>query len=91
MSYSSSPSTVLRDRRLNTDPRDSEAVGKRITPKQQQQQQQQSFGSNSDRRNFCFVDFATTEDAQAALDALDGSMYREAPLRVSMARGKRND
>ncbi len=88
-SFLSQHSLVTGDS-INTDSCNSEAVGKRISPKQQQGQQQ-SFGPSSDRRNFCFVDFATAEEAKAALDAVDGSMYREAPLKVSMARGKRYD
>ncbi|CAD6443460.1 95a70503-920b-41e4-b4f7-81ffce620d85-CDS [Sclerotinia trifoliorum] len=37
------------------------------------------------RRKFCFVDFTTREEAQAAMKAIDGTIYRDAPLKVSMA------
>ncbi|KAH8885292.1 RNA-binding domain-containing protein [Thozetella sp. PMI_491] len=56
------------------------AVGKRISPKN-------SYEPGSERRNFCFVDFSSAEQAQAALEAVNGTMYREAPLKVSMAKG----
>lgn len=37
------------------------------------------------RRNFCFVDFVSREEAGEAMRAIDGTSYRESPLKVSMS------
>ncbi|ORY55245.1 uncharacterized protein BCR38DRAFT_479150 [Pseudomassariella vexata] len=59
-------------------------VGKRISPNE-------ATRRRPGRHNFCFVDFSTSEQAKAALDAVNGAEYRGAPLKVFTARGKRND
>ncbi|PVH91941.1 RNA-binding domain-containing protein [Periconia macrospinosa] len=54
-------------------------ISKRISPK--------AFTAPGadERRNFCFVDFASPEQAKAAVDAVDGSEYRGATIKVSLA------
>ncbi|KAH8662443.1 hypothetical protein BX600DRAFT_498964 [Xylariales sp. PMI_506] len=57
-----------------------DSVGKRVTPRSTE------GGDVDERRNFCFVDFSTPEEAQAALDAVDGSSFNGGSLKVSLAR-----
>ncbi|KAK6222598.1 hypothetical protein LQW54_000778 [Pestalotiopsis sp. IQ-011] len=52
-----------------------DGVSKRVSPREE----------GEGRRNFCFVDFTTAEQAQAAKQAIHGMNYREAPLKVSEA------
>ncbi|KAK6822737.1 hypothetical protein PG987_014282 [Apiospora arundinis] len=54
-------------------------VSKRISPKTP------SAPGTDERRNFCFVDFSTAEQAQAAVSALDGSEYKNGSIKVSIA------
>ncbi|KAF7872216.1 hypothetical protein EAF04_003141 [Stromatinia cepivora] len=54
-----------------------DGVSKRVSPRDNNLDDQ--------RRNFCFVDFTSREEAQAAMKAIDGTFYRDAPLKVSMA------
>ncbi|KAK6073221.1 RNA recognition domain-containing protein [Seiridium cupressi] len=55
-----------------------DGVSKRVSPRE-------SGEPGEGRRNFCFVDFTTREQAQAAKSAIHGISYREAPLKVSEA------
>ncbi|CAK7206653.1 hypothetical protein SEUCBS139899_009457 [Sporothrix eucalyptigena] len=59
------------------------AIGKRITARDRETQEAKP------NANYCFVDFATTEEAQRVVDALNGMDYGDAGgyLRVSIARG----
>lgn len=57
----------------------SDLVSKRISPKTP------SAPGTDERRNFCFVDFSTAEQAQAAVNALDGSEYKSGSIKVSIA------
>ncbi|ETS73972.1 hypothetical protein PFICI_13838 [Pestalotiopsis fici W106-1] len=52
-----------------------DGVSKRVSPREE----------GEGRRNFCFVDFSTAEQAQAAKQAIHGMSYRDAPLKVSEA------
>lgn len=54
-----------------------DGVSKRVSPREN------NVGDG--RRNFCFVDFTTREEAKAAKDSIDGTFYRDAPLKVSAA------
>lgn len=58
-----------------TNTRISDGVSKRVSPREE----------GEGRRNFCFVDFTTAEQAQAAKQAIHGMSYRDAPLKVSEA------
>lgn len=62
----------------DTDQFHSDGVSKRVSPRE-------SGDDQDSRRNFCFVDFATREQAQAAKDAVHGSSYRDGQLKVSEA------
>ncbi|QSZ34166.1 hypothetical protein DSL72_005754 [Monilinia vaccinii-corymbosi] len=53
-----------------------DGVSKRVSPRDR--------NDNNNRRNFCFVDFATREEAEAARKAIDGMLYSGAPLKVSV-------
>ncbi|KAI9647721.1 hypothetical protein NHQ30_004107 [Ciborinia camelliae] len=59
-----------------------DGVSKRVSPRELD-----GRGDNKgdNRRNFCFVDFNTREEAQAARQAIDGILYRNGLLKVSMA------
>ncbi|CAK7221306.1 hypothetical protein SCUCBS95973_004449 [Sporothrix curviconia] len=59
------------------------AIGKRITARDRETQVAKP------NANYCFVDFATTDEAQSVVDALNGMDYGDAGgyLRVSIARG----
>ncbi|CAK7221392.1 hypothetical protein SBRCBS47491_004515 [Sporothrix bragantina] len=58
-------------------------IGKRITARDRETQEAKP------NANYCFVDFATTDEAQRVVDALNGMDYGDAGgyLRVSIARG----
>ncbi|KAK8022285.1 nucleic acid-binding protein [Apiospora rasikravindrae] len=56
-----------------------ELVSKRISPKTP------SAPGTDERRNFCFLDFASADQAQAAVNALNGSEHRGASIKVSIA------
>ncbi|KAK7918192.1 RNA recognition domain-containing protein [Apiospora marii] len=56
-----------------------EVVSKRISPKTP------SAPGTDERRNFCFVDFASADQAQAAVNALDGSEHSGGNIKVSIA------
>ncbi|KAF5868283.1 putative ribonucleoprotein [Botrytis fragariae] len=51
-------------------------VSKRVSPRK---------NNLDNRRNFCFVDFVSREEAEEAMRAIDGTSYRESPLKVSMS------
>ncbi|KAF7918678.1 uncharacterized protein EAE98_003127 [Botrytis deweyae] len=53
-----------------------DGVSKRVSPRE---------NNLEDRRNFCFVDFVSREEAEEAMRAIDGTSYRDAPLKVSMS------
>ncbi|GAO16510.1 uncharacterized protein UV8b_07001 [Ustilaginoidea virens] len=55
------------------------AFSKRITP----HESTKSFPGN---HHYCFVDFATSEEAQAAIDALNGKVVDDGAIKVSLAR-----
>ncbi|KAL6798069.1 hypothetical protein V8C43DRAFT_272623 [Trichoderma afarasin] len=57
-------------------------IGKRITP-------HESTRSPAGTYYYCFVDFETKEEAEAAMQALDGAQYDGGVLKVSLA--KRTD
>ena len=59
------------------------AIGKRITARDRETQEVKP------NANYCFVDFATADEAQRVVDALNGMDYGDAGgyLRVSIARG----
>lgn len=57
----------------------SENVSKRISPREE----------GDGRRNFTFIDFETPDQAQAAIDAVNGLEYQGAPLKVSLAMPRR--
>ncbi|KAL7931524.1 hypothetical protein V8C35DRAFT_309735 [Trichoderma chlorosporum] len=57
-------------------------IGKRITP-------HESARSPAGTYYYCFVDFETKEEAEAAMQALDGAQYDGGVLKVSLA--KRTD
>ncbi|XWW98803.1 hypothetical protein V2A60_006806 [Cordyceps javanica] len=59
------------------------AIGKRITARPDESK---AAGSN---RNFCFVDFDTREEAEAARLALDGTELNGSPITVRTARRQR--
>lgn len=56
-------------------------VSKRISPDERHR------ATPSERRNFCFVNFSTPDQARLALEATRGTQYRGAPLKVSYAKG----
>ncbi|OTB01007.1 hypothetical protein M426DRAFT_64808 [Hypoxylon sp. CI-4A] len=60
-----------------------EAVSKRITA-------HESTRAKPGNHDFCFVDFATPDQAQAALDAMNGAGFRGGSLKVSLASGRSN-
>lgn len=57
-------------------------IGKRIAP-------HDSTRSPAGTYYYCFVDFETQDEAQAAMQALDGAEYDGSALKVSLA--KRNE
>lgn len=54
------------------------AIGKRITP-------HESTWGKPGNFHYCFVDFATTEEASAARVALDGQEFKGGKLRVNVS------
>ncbi|KAI1780905.1 RNA-binding domain-containing protein [Hypoxylon cercidicola] len=60
-----------------------EAISKRITA-------HESTRVKTGNHDFCFVDFATPGQAEAAINALNGTTFRGGPLKVSMAGGRSN-
>ncbi|XXG97289.1 hypothetical protein Hte_003585 [Hypoxylon texense] len=60
-----------------------EAVSKRITA-------HESTRAKPGNHDFCFVDFATPEQAEAARTTLNGTSFHGGPLKVSMAGGRSN-
>ena len=57
----------------------SDGVSKRVCPRD---------NNLDNRRNFCFVDFVSREEAGEAVRAVDGVDYRDALLKVSMSISK---
>ncbi|EPS45833.1 hypothetical protein H072_188 [Dactylellina haptotyla CBS 200.50] len=51
-------------------------ISKRISPRE---------STTEERRNFCFVDFSTREQAQAAREIINGIIYRDYPLKITEA------
>ncbi|KAI1136799.1 RNA-binding domain-containing protein [Hypoxylon sp. FL0543] len=60
-----------------------DAISKRITA-------HESVRSKPGHHDFCFVDFATPEQAQAAIDAINGTLFRGGRLKVNLANGRSN-
>ncbi|KAI0384871.1 RNA-binding domain-containing protein, partial [Hypomontagnella monticulosa] len=60
-----------------------EAISKRITA-------HESTRNKPGRHDFCFVDFATSEQAKAAMEAVNGQEFRGGRLKVSFASGRSN-
>ncbi|KAI1454755.1 RNA-binding domain-containing protein [Annulohypoxylon moriforme] len=60
-----------------------DAISKRITA-------HESTRSKPGNHDFCFVDFATQEQAQAAAEALNGTSFRGGNLKVNLASGRSN-
>ncbi|KAI2463354.1 RNA-binding domain-containing protein [Annulohypoxylon bovei var. microspora] len=60
-----------------------EAISKRITA-------HESARSRPGQHDFCFVDFATPEQAQAAMETVNGSFFRGGRLKVNLASGRSN-
>ncbi|OTA76095.1 hypothetical protein M434DRAFT_264277 [Hypoxylon sp. CO27-5] len=60
-----------------------DAISKRITA-------HESARSKPGHHDFCFVDFATPEQAQAAIEAINGSFFRGGRLKVNLASGRSN-
>ncbi|KAI1210805.1 RNA-binding domain-containing protein [Annulohypoxylon truncatum] len=58
-----------------------DAISKRIMANQ-------SARSKPGNHDYCFVDFATPEEAQAAMDALNGIDFRGSKLKVNLASGR---
>ncbi|KAK3347097.1 hypothetical protein B0T25DRAFT_507800 [Lasiosphaeria hispida] len=58
------------------------AIGKRITP---HPSTREKAGNN---HHYCFIDFASEEDAEKAMRATSGKPYSGGFLRVSLAKGK---
>ncbi|ESZ92776.1 RNA recognition domain-containing protein [Sclerotinia borealis F-4128] len=54
-----------------------DAVSKRVSPRDN--------NPDNHRRNFCYIDFTTSQGAQAARQAIDGILYRDAPLKFAIA------
>ena len=60
----------------------SEAVGKRITPREETRELPGNY-------HYCFVDLASAEEAQRAIQELDGSQIPAGTLKVSQAKPPR--
>ncbi|KAI0096842.1 RNA-binding domain-containing protein [Hypoxylon sp. NC0597] len=60
-----------------------DAISKRITA-------HESVRTKPGHHDFCFVDFATSEQAQAAMEAINGSFFRGGRLKVNLASGRSN-
>ncbi|KAI1637235.1 hypothetical protein F4809DRAFT_605189 [Biscogniauxia mediterranea] len=58
-----------------------EAISKRISA-------HEKWRSVPGNHDYCFVDFATPKQAQEAREAVDGTDFRGAPLKVSFAKGR---
>ncbi|KAI1647754.1 RNA-binding domain-containing protein [Daldinia loculata] len=58
-----------------------EAISKRVTA-------HESVRAKPGHHDFCFVDFVTPEQAQAAIDAINGTYFRGGRLKVSFASGR---
>ncbi|KAK5996485.1 hypothetical protein PT974_01820 [Cladobotryum mycophilum] len=56
------------------------AIGKRITP----HEKTRALPGN---HHYCFVDFETVEEAEAAMKALDGTPHEDGTLKVSLSKG----
>ncbi|KAI1411221.1 RNA-binding domain-containing protein [Hypoxylon sp. FL1857] len=60
-----------------------DAISKRITA-------HESARSKPGNHDFCFVDFATPEQAREAIEAINGSFFRGGRLKVNLASGRSN-
>ncbi|KAI0837426.1 RNA-binding domain-containing protein [Hypoxylon sp. FL0890] len=60
-----------------------DAISKRITA-------HESARSKPGHHDFCFVDFATPEQARAAIEATNGTLFRGGRLKVNLASGRSN-
>ncbi|KAK0730895.1 hypothetical protein B0H67DRAFT_548749 [Lasiosphaeris hirsuta] len=72
----------LRELFAGTNIPGSVAIGKRITPHPSTREKP---GNN---HHYCFIDFASEEDAEKAMKATSGKPYSGGFLRVSLAKGK---
>ncbi|KAI0156475.1 hypothetical protein GGR57DRAFT_463538 [Xylariaceae sp. FL1272] len=60
-----------------------EAISKRVSA-------HESVREKPGNHDFCFVDFATAEDAKTASETMNGRMFRGGPLKVNTAKGRSN-